>query len=85
MTIPAAVVGIVVSSFVVNRLGKELAEDPEVQAKIARGELAPPRSGAAEVKADVTVTAAGRNAAIIFLLGVAVIVLFGLFLSLIHI
>ena len=82
VTIPAAVVGIVVSSFVVNRLGKELAEDPEVQAKIARGELAPPRTGAAEVKADVTVTAAGRNAAIIFLLGVAVIVLFGLFKAL---
>ncbi|WP_295010320.1 anaerobic C4-dicarboxylate transporter family protein [uncultured Microbacterium sp.] len=79
VTIPAAIAGIVVSSIVVNRLGKNLADDPEVQAKIARGELAPPRSGAGEVKADVTVTPAGRNAAIIFLLGVALIVLFGLF------
>ncbi|WP_449407755.1 anaerobic C4-dicarboxylate transporter [Microbacterium maritypicum] len=79
VTIPAAVVGIVVSSFVVNRLGKDLADDPEVQARIARGELAPPRADAAEIKADVTVTPAGRNAAIIFLLGVAAIVVFGLF------
>ncbi len=79
VTIPAAIVGIVLSSLVVNRLGKELADDPDVQAKIARGELTPPRTGAAEVKADVTVTAAGRNAAIIFLLGVLVIVAFGLF------
>ena len=79
VTIPAAIVGIVVSSVIVNRLGKELADDPEVQARIARGELAPPRADAAEIKADVTVTPAGRNAAIIFLLGVAAIVVFGLF------
>jgi anaerobic C4-dicarboxylate transporter DcuA/anaerobic C4-dicarboxylate transporter DcuB len=79
VTIPAAVVGIVLSSLVVNRLGKDLADDPEVQAKIASGELAPPRAGAAEVKADVTVTKAGRNAAIIFLTGVLAIVVFGLF------
>jgi anaerobic C4-dicarboxylate transporter DcuA/anaerobic C4-dicarboxylate transporter DcuB len=79
VTIPAAIVGIVVSSVVVNRLGKDLADDPDVQARIARGELAPPRADAAEIKADVTVTAAGRNAALIFLLGVAAIVVFGLF------
>lgn len=79
VTIPAAIVGIVISSVIVNKLGKELADDPEVQAKIARGEIPAPSNGAAEVRADVTVTAAGRNAAIIFLLGVAAIVIFGLF------
>ena len=79
VTIPAAIVGIVVSSFFVNRLGTDLADDPDVQARIARGELAPPRADAAEIKADVTVTTAGRNAAVIFLLGVAAIVVFGLF------
>ncbi len=79
VTIPAAIVGIVLSSIVVNRLGKEIAEDPEIQAKIARGELAAPHADAQEVKAAVTVTAAGRNAALIFLLGVAAIVIFGLF------
>lgn len=79
VTIPAAIVGIVLSSLVVNRLGKDLADDPDVQAKIERGDLPAPGSSAEAVKADVTVTAAGRNAAIIFLLGVAVIVAFGLF------
>ncbi len=78
VTIPAAIVGIVLSSFVVNRLGKDLDKDPEVQARIAAGELAPPAKDAAEVTADVTVTKAGRNAAVIFLLGVIVIVVFGL-------
>lgn len=78
VTLPAAVAGIIVSSFVVNRLGKEIADDPEIQAKIAAGTLDAPGSGSA-AKADVTVTAAGRNAAIVFLLGVVAIVVFGLF------
>ncbi|UNK70581.1 anaerobic C4-dicarboxylate transporter family protein [Microbacterium sp. H1-D42] len=81
VTIPAAIVGIVLSSLVVNRLGKELADDPDVQAKIAAGTLAPPQKGAAAIKAEVTVTTAGRNAAIIFFVGVIVIVIFGLFKS----
>src|SRR5690606_38898284 len=45
----------------------------------ASGELPAPAATATEVKAEVTVTKAGRNAAIIFLIGVVVIVLFGLF------
>ena len=79
VTIPAAVVGIVISSVFVNRLGKDIDDDPEIQAKIAAGDIPAPQKGATEVKAQVTVTSAGRNAAIIFLLGVAVIVAFGLF------
>src|SRR5215212_7754549 len=42
ITIPSCVVGIVVTSFVVNHLGKELDDDPEVQARIASGALAAP-------------------------------------------
>jgi len=79
VTIPAAIVGIVISSIVVNRLGKDIADDPEIQARIAAGDIPAPQQGAAEVKAQITVTPAGRNAAIIFLLGVAAIVAFGLF------
>lgn len=40
ITIPACVIGIVATALLVNRLGKELEDDPEVQAKIAAGELA---------------------------------------------
>lgn len=42
ITIPATVVGIVVTALVVNRMGKELEDDPEVQARVAAGTLAPP-------------------------------------------
>ena len=41
VTIPACLVGIVVTSLVVNRMGKELADDPEVQERIRAG-LIPP-------------------------------------------
>jgi anaerobic C4-dicarboxylate transporter DcuB len=39
ITIPACVIGIVVTSMVTNRMWKDLDDDPEVQAKIASGEL----------------------------------------------
>src|SRR3954469_5497142 len=41
VTIPSCIVGIVVTSLVSNRLGKDLADDPEVQEKIRAGLLPP--------------------------------------------
>ncbi|TCU51040.1 anaerobic C4-dicarboxylate transporter family protein [Curtobacterium sp. PhB146] len=79
VTIPAAVVGIVVSSFVVRRLGKDIADDPAIQARIAAGTLPAPDASGSVKQAEVTVTARGRNAAIVFFLGVFAIVAFGLF------
>ena len=75
VTIPAALVGMFVSSIVMRRWGKELADDPEYQARIADGRLEPPSDSAVEL----TYTKAGRNAALVFLLGVAAIIFFGLF------
>jgi anaerobic C4-dicarboxylate transporter-like protein len=40
ITLPSCLIGIVVTSLVVNRMWKDLDEDPQVQAKIAAGELA---------------------------------------------
>jgi anaerobic C4-dicarboxylate transporter len=40
ITIPACVIGIVATALLVNRMGKELEDDPVVQAKIDSGELA---------------------------------------------
>ena len=77
ITLPAAIIGIVLTSFVVNRLGKSIAEDPEIQAKIAAGELSAPSGGARAV--ELKSTTQGRNAALIFLAGVLAIVVFGLF------
>lgn len=79
VTIPAAVVGIVLSSFIVRRLGKDIADDPEIQAKIAEGKIPAPFSGGEATKVQVTATTQGRNAALIFLAGVVLIVVFGLF------
>ena len=76
VTIPAAIVGIVIASFVVRRLGAELEDDPEYQARIAAGTLQPPGSGE---QIEVTATRQGRNAAWIFLGSVVLIVVFGLF------
>ena len=76
VTIPAAVIGIIITGLVMMRWGKELEDDPEYQARLADGRLhATPR--AADI--ELTYTKQGRNAAYIFLLGVITIVIFGLF------
>src|SRR6476661_4149465 len=78
ITIPACVVGIVVTSLVVNRMWKDLDDDPEVQAKIASGALLPPQTDAS-ASSQLTYTKEGRNSALAFLFGVVAIVIFGLF------
>lgn len=78
ITIPAALVGIVIASIVTSRLGKELVDDPEYQARIADGRLQPPAEGAG-ASAQLTFTSKGRVAALVFLGAVALIVVFGLF------
>lgn len=77
ITIPAGIIGIIVTAWFVGRMWTDLDDDPEVQAKIASGELAPP--GGSGEKIELTATKEGRNSAIVFLLGVLAIVVFGLF------
>ncbi len=77
ITFPAGVIGIIVTALVVGRMGKDIDDDPEIQAKIASGELARPET--AGEKIELTSTKEGRNAGIIFLLGVLAIVILGLF------
>jgi anaerobic C4-dicarboxylate transporter DcuB len=79
ITIPAAIIGIIVTAFFVGRMGKELDEDPIVQAKIAAGEIPAPGQGAAKAELAVKSTIKGRNSAWVFLGGVVVIVILGLF------
>jgi anaerobic C4-dicarboxylate transporter DcuB len=77
ITIPAGIVGIIVTALVVGRMGKEIDEDPEIQEKIASGALA--RPGGSGETIELTSTKEGRNSGIIFLLGVLAIVILGLF------
>ncbi|WP_256795644.1 anaerobic C4-dicarboxylate transporter family protein [Terrabacter sp. Ter38] len=81
ITIPSCVIGIVVTSLVVNRMWKNLDDDPEVQARIASGELAAPQQAIEGESASsrLTYTKEGRNSALAFLAGVILIVVFGLF------
>jgi anaerobic C4-dicarboxylate transporter DcuB len=76
VTIPAALIGIVLTSLVVSRLGKDLMDDDEYQARVDDGRLAAHTEGADQ---ELTYTKQGRNAAYIFLAGVVTIVIFGLF------
>jgi anaerobic C4-dicarboxylate transporter DcuA/anaerobic C4-dicarboxylate transporter DcuB len=76
VTIPAALIGIVLTSIVMSRFGKELDDDPEYQARLADGRLKGLAEGA---DVELTFTKDGRNAAYIFLVGVLTIVVFGLF------
>jgi anaerobic C4-dicarboxylate transporter DcuA/anaerobic C4-dicarboxylate transporter DcuB len=78
VTIPAAIVGIIVAGTIMNRVGKDLEDDPEYQARIADGRLSAASSGS-DPAADLTYTTPGRNSAFLFLAGVALIVIFGLF------
>jgi anaerobic C4-dicarboxylate transporter DcuB len=61
ITLPACIIGIVVTALVVNRLGKDLDEDPEVQERIASGALAAPAPlvSAAAAGGSATATASG--------------------------
>ena len=79
ITIPACLVGIIVTAMMVNRIGKDLDDDPEVQAKIASGELERPVAESGDAAAELTYTKQGRNSAIVFLFGVVAIVILGLF------
>ncbi|HEU4917466.1 MAG TPA: anaerobic C4-dicarboxylate transporter family protein [Acidimicrobiia bacterium] len=78
ITFPAAIIGIIVTAFFVGRMWPDLDEDPEVQEKIASGALARPGAPGGE-KIVLEATKEGRNSAIVFLLGVLAIVIFGLF------
>jgi anaerobic C4-dicarboxylate transporter DcuA/anaerobic C4-dicarboxylate transporter DcuB len=60
VTIPACIAGIVVTALVANKMGKELAEDPEVQEKVAAGLI--PAPGAIRVRQKVTTGSAGAPA-----------------------
>ncbi|UUW90610.1 anaerobic C4-dicarboxylate transporter family protein [Nocardioides sp. WV_118_6] len=77
ITLPAAIIGIVLTSLVVNRLGADIEDDPEIQERIRSGQIGAPGADAAKGVA-VEATTAGRNAALLFLLGVAAIVVLGL-------
>lgn len=75
--IPASLIAILVSSFVQNRVGKELEDDPEYQRRVKEGLINPE----AETKAMEQMTQKpaphAKRAVLAFLLGVVLVVIFG--------
>jgi anaerobic C4-dicarboxylate transporter DcuB len=76
ITIPASIVAIVAFSLVQSRIGKDLKDDPEFQRRLAAGQIQPPDPAAIHSK---LLPSTARTSALIFLAGVLVIVLYGLF------
>jgi anaerobic C4-dicarboxylate transporter DcuA len=76
IAIPSTLVGVLVAALVQTRVGAPLDQDPEYRRRLEAGEIEP-ASKAAAVEAALQPTA--RRSAFIFLGGVALIVLSGLF------
>ena len=75
--IPASLIAILVSSFVQNRVGKELEDDPEYQRRVKEGLINP--EAEAKVLEQMTQKPAphAKRAVLAFLLGVVLVVVFG--------
>jgi anaerobic C4-dicarboxylate transporter DcuB len=76
ITIPASLIAIVVFSFVSSKRGTDLKDDPEYQRRLAAGEVQPPED---EEEEAVELPPTARLSALMFLTGVMVIVVYGLF------
>lgn len=79
ITIPASLIAILVASLVQNYVGKPLEEDPEYQRRLLDGLLEGETKTSSEEQA---VNPRARWAVLAFLLGVMMVVLFGIFPSL---
>ena len=76
ITIPASIIAILVASLVQNYVGKRLEEDPEYLRRIREGLLTADEEVADETKAE---NPRAKWAVLAFLLGVVLVVLFGIF------
>ena len=81
--VPASLIAILVSSFVQNRIGKELVDDPEYQRRVREGLIDPNETIEFEDEADTQHSATNtqhkyaKRAVWAFLFGVFLVVLFG--------
>ena len=78
--VPATLVGVVVAAIVSMFVGKDLKDDLAYQERLVAGLIPPPKDTAHRPP----LTPAAKRSALIFLLGVALVVLFGFFPELRH-
>lgn len=75
--VPATLLAVLIAAFAQLRAGKELKDDPVYQRLLASGELSPP--GRAKDAAPRPLKPGAKASALIFLAGVALVVLAGIF------
>ena len=73
--VPATLTGVIVAAIVSMFVGKDLKDDPEYQARLRSGAIPPPQAPTARPP----LPPAAKCSAAIFLVGVALVVLFGFF------
>lgn len=73
--VPATLIGVITSAVVTMRMGKELAEDPEYQRRMAEGLIASTKEKGEKTK----ISKSAKRSVVIFLLGVLAIVIMGMF------
>jgi anaerobic C4-dicarboxylate transporter DcuA/anaerobic C4-dicarboxylate transporter DcuB len=76
VVLPASFIGLLAACFVQMRRGKELEDDPEYQRRVAEGEVQPLDDS---VLASRELPPYAKRSTMIFLLGIAVIVVLGMF------
>jgi anaerobic C4-dicarboxylate transporter DcuA len=79
VSVPATLIGVIVAALVQTRIGKNLPNDPEYQARLQAGAIDPPRPQQAAAATPEELPPNARFSALIFLAGVALIVVSGLF------
>lgn len=80
--IPASIIAIVVAAFIENHIGKALVDDPEYQRRVKAGLINPEADAKNLEQAETQPNPHAKHAVWAFLLGVAVVVLFGFMPSL---
>ena len=75
--IPASLIAILVASFVQNRIGKELEDDPEYQRRVNEGLINPEAEAKAMEQMTHQPAPHAKRAVLAFLLGVVLVVVFG--------
>jgi anaerobic C4-dicarboxylate transporter DcuA len=73
--VPASLTGVLVAAIVSMFVGEDLKDDPDYQARLASGAVPPPKA----VGERLPLEPAARLSAVLFLIGVALVVLFGFF------
>jgi anaerobic C4-dicarboxylate transporter DcuA len=73
--VPATLIGVIVAAIISMFVGKDLKDDPEYQARLASGKIPPPKAAAVRP----VLKPAAKLSAMLFLVGVAIVVLFGFF------